>query len=704
MNRKIVAILFLIIFSITIFSGCSSDVSYVKIQHLTANEAPQAPGKEDTWASAQKQGIGTANNDVSKVWFTLTHGAISEVYYPTIDMANSKFLKFLVTDGKSFVSDETKDTVSKVEKLNTRSLAFKLINTDKQGIYRITKEIFTDPRRNSVIMKITFEALKGNVKDYKLYLAYDPHIANQGKYNEGYVIKANDKEILIVHREKIYSALTTDVKWKGYSIGYNQVNDPISDLEKNKTMTQHFDKARGNIIEGIEIDLSDKTEFKTVLSFGESEEEAAKTALSTLKDNYDKMLGIYIAEWNKYCDGLKDFKGNANELYYTSMMILKASEDKTNKGAYIASLSIPWGEGQGDENKGGYHLVWARDLYHIANAFIAAGDKDSANRALDFLTMVVEKNGFIPQNTWINGGPYWNGIQMDEQADPIILAYQLKRYDLYEKLVKPLADFIIKIGPKTGQERWEEAGGYSPATMAAEVAGLVCAADIAKQNKDMESAQKYLDKADKWQKLTDELTYTTKGPYGNGQYYIRIAGLPDPNADFLISIANGGGVYDQKEIVDPSFLELVRLGVKPANDPKILTTIYVVDNLIKVNTPKGPCWYRYNHDGYGEPSKTELYHGTGKGRLWPLLTGERGMYEIAAGKSADEYLKAMENFANQGYVLSEQVWEDTGLPTDSASPLNWAHAEYVVLFVSNIEHKVADMPQIVYDRYVLGKK
>lgn len=703
MLKRIGILLIFIVIGVFVISGCS-DVSYVKVEHLDKTEASQGPGERDTWATAQKQGIGTANNDVSKVWFTLAQGALSEIYYPTIDRANSKFLKFIVTDGKTFVADETTDTVSKVEKINNRSLAYRLVNIDKRGRYKITKEIFTDPRRNSVVMKVRFEALKGKIEDYKLYLVYDPHISNQGADNEGYVVKANGGYGFMACRNNVYSALMTDAKWGSYSVGYNGVNDPVSDLKKNKKMTYKFDRAKGNIIEGIEIDLRDKTEFKTVLSFGESEEEALKTALSTLKDSYDRMLGIYIAEWNKYCDGLKNFGGEADELYYTSLMFLKASEDKTNKGAFIASLSIPWGEGQGDENKGGYHLVWARDLYHIANAFIAAKDIDSANRALDFLAMVVEKNGFMPQNTWINGDPYWNGIQMDEQADPIILAYHLKRYDLYEKLVKPLADFIVKVGPKTGQERWEEAGGYSPATMAAEVAGLVCAADIAKQNKDMERAKKYLETADKWQELIDKLTYTTKGPYGNGQYYIRIAGLPDPDADFLISIANGGGVYDQKEIVDPSFLELVRLGVKAYDDPKILNTISVVDSLLKVNTPKGPSWYRYNHDGYGEPAKGELYHGKGKGRLWPLLTGERGMYEIAAGKKADDYLEYMRNFANEGFVLSEQIWEDTGLPTDSASPLNWAHAEYVVLFASNIEGKVVDMPQIVYKRYVLGER
>lgn len=703
MKRKALACIFLLIFVFSIITGCSSNVSSVKIQKLDNAKAVNAPGNDDTWAPAQKQGIGTANNYNSKVWFTLANGAISEVYYPTIDTANTKELKFIVSDGKSFVSDETKDTLSKVEKLDEKSLGFKLINTDKTGRYRITKEIFTDSKRNSLIMKTKFEALKGNVSDYKLYLVYDPHIKNQGKYNDGYVIKSNGKNMLVAKRENIYSALATDVPWIGYSIGYYNVNDILKDLQQNKKMTLHFDSGRGSIIEAAEVDLSKKNEFETVLSFGESDADAAKTVLNTLNDNYNKLKSDYISEWTKYCKSLNNYGGKANSLYYNSMMILKASEDKTNKGAYIASLSIPWGEGQGDENKGGYHLIWSRDLYHIANAFIVAGDKDSAGHALDFLTKVVEENGMIPQNTWITGKPYWNGIQLDEQADPIILAYRLKRYDLYKKMVKPLADFIMKVGPKTNQERWEEVGGYSPATMASEVAGLTCASEIAKQNKDFEAAKKYQEKADNWQKLIDKLTYTEKGLLGSGKYYIRIAGLPDPNSNFMINIANGGGTYDQKEIVDPSFLELVRLGIKSPDDPKILSTLQVVDSTLKIDTPKGPSWYRYNHDGYGEPSKTELYHGTGKGRLWPLLTGERGMYEIAAEKDATPYVKAMENYANEGGIISEQIWEDTGLPTGSASPLNWAHAEYVILFASNIEHKVLDRPDIVYNRYIINK-
>jgi Glucodextranase, domain N. len=344
MSRKLIKYLPLLVLASSVLSGCSNNVSSIKIDRFNNISAVNGPGEEDTWASAQKQGVGTANNYVSKVWFTLANGAISEVYYPTIDTADVKEIKFIVTDGKSFVSDETKDTISKVEKFTDKSLGYKLVNTDKKGRYRITKEIFTDVKRNSLIMKAKFEALEGSIHDYKLYLAYDPHIKNQGSYNEGYVIKANNNEMLMAKRDNVYTALSSNIGWKGYSIGYYKVNDIMTDLDENKQMTKHYDSARGNIIEGAEIDLKKNSQFEIVLSFGNSEDEAVKASIETLSENYDSLKSAYIDEWEKYCNSLNNFNGKANSLYYNSMMILKASEDKTNKGAYIASLSIPWGE------------------------------------------------------------------------------------------------------------------------------------------------------------------------------------------------------------------------------------------------------------------------------------------------------------------------------------------------------------------------
>jgi Glucoamylase and related glycosyl hydrolases len=431
-------------------------------------------------------------------------------------------------------------------------------------------------------------------------------------------------------------------------------------------------------------------------------------------------------------------------------MILKAFEDKTHRGANVASLTIPWGGGANanENNVGGYHLVWARDLYQVATAFMALGDKAAAERALDFLFNVQQKpDGSFPQNSWLDGKPFWGSLQMDEVAFPLILADQLGKNDnaTYENHVKKAADFIVKNGPKTPQERWEEKGGYSPSTIAAEIAGLVCAADIAKKNGDEASAKTYLATADDWQATVEKWTVTKTGKYGDGNYYLRITQNGKPDAGDKIEINNGAGTFDEREIVDAGFLELVRLGVKSPDDPLIAKSVKVIDQIIKVDTPNGQGFYRYNHDGYGEMDDGRRWNWdgkyTGKGRLWALLSGERGEYELAREgfpaktqrrersepeavaiglTSGRARLDAMLGFANDGLMIPEQVWDKPEVPknpdrefvpelkfgegTGSATPLAWSMAQFVRLTANLKAGRNLDTPQIVYDRYVLGRK
>lgn len=673
-----------------------------RIIKQVGGEAFGGPGIKPVWATAKKSGVGTAFNFYSKIWFTIAQGAITEVYYPTLDTANTRMLRLVVTDGDSFVDDETEDMHHKIEFINPRALAYRIVNTDKERRYRIEKRVITDTMRNSLVLRCRFEPLQGGLEDYRVYVFYEPHIDNSGGGDTGYIITYLGKKVLMAYDGGIYSALATDVSWTAFSTGYIGVNDGLTDLKHNRRLNYQFDIAqKGNIGQVAELDLSRSNEFTVVLSFGRSEFQAAATAYATLHDDYRSMEAAYIAGWNQYCQQLDPLNGKATQLYYTSMMVMKAYEDKTHKGAMVASMSIPWGEVAGDENKGGYHLVWGRDLYHTAMAFVAAGDIVTANRALDYLAYVQKRpDGSFPQNSWLSGYPYWGGLQMDEVADPIILAWHLGRKDLYFDLVKPTADFIYDRGPATQQERWEENSGYSPATIAAEIAGLVCAAELAGDNGDVYGRSRYLEKADQWQQDVDRWCFTTTGFHGNGRYYIRISPNGNPNCADKVHLSNGGGEYDQREIVDPSFLELVRLGVKAPDDYHITETLAVVDDLIKVHTVRGVGWYRYNHDGYGETEDCEPYCGIGKGRLWPVLTGERGHYELARGGDPAEYIKSMERFANEGYILSEQVWDDTGEPTGSATPLAWSHAEYVRLLISSIRGYVVDRPQCVYRRYV----
>jgi glucoamylase len=399
-------------------------------------------------------------------------------------------------------------------------------------------------------------------------------------------------------------------------------------------------------------------------------------------------------------------------------MVLKGLEDKTFRGAMIASPSIPWGGGPNanEPTISGYHAVWSRDLYQAATALMAIGDRASAHRAVNYLFKVQQKSdGSFPQNSWVDGRPIGGGVQMDQAAFPILLAYQLGRTDrlTWRKHIKPAADFIVHSGPATGQDRWEEKRGYSPATIAAEIAGLVCASRIAGIQNDKLSARSYLKQADIWARNIERWT-ATKGPQGDQHYYLRISENQDPDDGAKIEINSSSFVADERAILDAGFLELVRLGIKDAGDRLIVESLELVDQLIKVDTPNGPAWYRYNHDAYGETVDGGNYDGrNGRGRLWALLTGERGEYDVASGNlvSARERLGAMMAFANDGMMIPEQIWDRQESPrpefrfgqgTGSATPLAWSMAQFIRLAINVKEGHNVETPTAVAAQYLKG--
>jgi glucoamylase len=392
---------------------------------------------------------------------------------------------------------------------------------------------------------------------------------------------------------------------------------------------------------------------------------------------------------------------------------MAALEDKTYPGAGIASPSMPWVWGTIPGYSGPYHLVWSRDLYQVASAQAAAGDTAAAGRALDFLwTRQQKSDGCFPQNSTVDGTPHWPNLQLDEVADPIILADQLRRTDVTTwQHVEAAAGCILANGP-TSQERWENAQGYSPATIAAEIAGLICAAKIADANGAGAEAARYRATADRWQAAVAGWTRTTNGPLSRRPYYLRLTVDGDANAGTTYTIGDGGPTIDQRRVTDMSFLELVRLGVKAADDPDIVSTLPVVDRELGVTTPAGQFWHRYEYDGYGETPDGGPFPGTGnRGRLWPLLAGERGEYELAAGaprRAAQARLDSIAATAGPGLMLPEQVWDDhappgarPGTATRSATPLAWTHAQFVRLAWSIDAGRPVERPAVVACRYAM---
>lgn len=679
-----------------------------------------APGADAHWASAAKQGFGGANSLNSKVWFTLADGVLTEVYYPTLDVPNVQVLQFLVVTPEGKIETEIEDCIHSIRITDTTSLSFEQQNRAKSGAYVIYKQFVADPNRDSLLVRFSFRSSKGRAADYKLYVYYDPSLNNSGRHDSAWT---EQDALLAADGDKV-SALISSPAFGESTNGFLGINDGLIQLRQNRKLLRGANRVvDGNVVQVARLPrpkhgLGESSRFTLALGFGRNSAQAIENAHRSLARGFDAINREYKVGWHSYIATLPAVEAKYHQQFDMAAMTLRALEDKTYRGAFIASPSIPWGGGKNanEATISGYHAVWARDLYQIATAFFAMGDRASAQRALNYLFDVQQKDdGSFPQNSWIDGRPIGAGLQLDEVAFPLVLAYQLRRMDRVSWLrhIKPAADFIVEHGPATGQDRWEEKPGYSPSTIAAEIAGLVCAAAAARVNADAVSSDQYLKTADDWSRNLSRWTATTNGPFAEGNYYLRISEHGDPNKPSKIEINSGGGDFDQREIVDAGFLELVRLGIRNADDPLVLKSLAVIDSLIKSDTPFGSAWYRYNHDAYGERGDGAAYDGiTGRGRLWTLLTGERGEYDVARGdlNLARQRLDTLLSFANEGREIPEQVWDRNQSPapglqfgrgTGSATPLAWSMAQFIRLAMNIRAGRNLETPAITSERYLL---
>ncbi len=699
--------------------------------------APGWPGIQPRWTSSAKSGIGTALNLHSKVWFTLSHGIVNEIYFPRVDQACTRDLGLIVTDGVRFFSEEKRHCKFENVSLEPGVPVYELTNTDIQGRYRILKEVLSDPYRNVVLQKIRFEPLQGSLGDYRLYALLAPHLANFGTGNTGWVGDYKGVPMLFADRGACALAFACSSPWRKMSVGFSGFSDGWQDLSQNYQMTWEYTRAEnGNIALTGEVDLAAcGGEFVLALGFGGIWSEAGQHSRSSLLESYDELRDHYVWHWRNWHEGLLklDQPRRERDLYRTSAAVLRSHESKDFVGGVIASLSIPWGFNKGDEDLGGYHIVWPRDLVEIAGGFQAAGAEPDALRVLHYLEATQEADGHWAQNFWLDGRPYWGGVQMDETAFPILLVDLLQREARYAvgepkrwwNLVSRAAGYILRAGPVTQQDRWEEDAGYSPFTLAVEIAGLICAAEMAEALGKNDIADALRQTADCWNDNVERWCYAEGSELarqlGVDGYYVRIA--PPETCDAasplqgFVTIKNrppGQSSDAATHLISPDALALVRFGLRAADDPRILNTIKIVDSLLRVNLPQGQCWYRYNGDGYGEHEDGSPFDGTGVGRPWPLLAGERAHYELAAGRAdaAKELLRMMEFCTEGGRLIPEQVWDAAdiperelflGKPSGSASPLVWAHAEYIKLRRSLCDGKIFDQPTATAQRYLVEK-
>nr|WP_100229288.1 glycoside hydrolase family 15 protein [Pseudoalteromonas ruthenica] len=730
-------------------AGCNSAAP-------TANSdsAPGAPGDKPFWAYSGKTGIGTsyeayqqgryddnsATGTVSKVWFSLAKGMITETMFGLIHQAQIRDMQFIVS-GEDFVVAESDGLSNSVEYLDVdpqgrpTSLAYRVTSEDSQGRFRIIKDIFTDPDAQSLMVRVRFQA---NEPGLRAHVQVNPYVNNDGVDDRAKV--ADDA--LIAYSGAHYLSLQSAKGLSDGSVGFVGQSDRYSQLKARGEFTryQSTGEQAGNVAMSATLgEISENSQFDLVLSYGSSEQDALAQGQKTLKRGYDKVLAHYNGDgdaigWQDYLQSLQlerlyDASTDGGKLLNTSALVLKAQEDKTHAGALIASLSNPWGDTvAAEQGHTGYKAVWVRDFYQVAMAFLAMGDTQTAKAAFNYLPKVQVREdtpgnqgdtGWFLQKTHVDGELEWVGVQLDQTAMPIMLAWKLYKGGVlskneltqwYRTMLQPAADFLVEGGlakilwndtqitpPYTQQERWEEQAGYSPSTTAAVVAGLISAGEIAKLSGDTDSAQRYLATAKQYEQDIEALMFTSKGTLkgkaSDGRYFVRIAQDESTNGDTRLAANNGRAGMDKKQILDGGFLELVRYGVRGADSESVTASLpeyddqSLVDNLRVKYTftdEQGrayPGWRRYGNDGYGEDEKRGSNYAEGgnntdgqRGRVWPFFTGERGHYEIAAanavrgGVTAKDYQRiqrtyvfGMEAFANKGMMLPEQVWDGVGV-------------------------------------------
>jgi len=696
--------------------------------------APGWPGIPARWTSSAKSGLGTSVSRDSRVWFTLSHGILNEIYYPRVDNACTRDLGFIVTDGATYFSEEKRDSRSETSQVEPGVPSYLIRNTSLDGRYRIEKEIITDPWRDVVLQRIRFVPLQGSLADFRLYVLLAPHLANRGGGNTAWVGDYKGVPMLSAARENYALALACSAPWLNRSAGFVGVSDGWQDLTVNKRLNRTFTRAEnGNVAVTGEIDLtSSGGVFVMALGFGPTAMEAGQHARISLLEDFDETQTEYVRSWRAWHGRLRGgLPAKArSDLYRVSAAVLRTHESKRVEGGIIASLSIPWGFSKEDNDLGGYHLAWPRDLVETAGGFIAIGAHQHVRRILRYLEVTQESDGHWSQNMWLDGTPYWHGVQMDETALPILLVDLAAREGVIDAdrrqalwpMVRRAAAFLVSNGPVSPQDRWEEEPGYAPFTIAAEIAALLVAADLAESTCNTAAADYLRETADTWNANIERWLYVEGTELARSHavdgYYVRIGRSDRTDAaspcQGFVPIKNrppdeatGPVAY----MVNLDALALVRFGLRAPDDPRIVNTVKVIDATLRVDTPRGPAWRRYQGDAYGEHADGAPFDGKGIGRAWPLLTGERAHYELAAGRRdvAEQLAHAMETMAGETGLLPEQIWDSAdiperelfiGHPSGSAMPLVWAHAEYVKLCRSLLDGAIFDQPPLTVERYL----
>ncbi|HEY2591087.1 MAG TPA: glycoside hydrolase family 15 protein, partial [Steroidobacteraceae bacterium] len=619
----------------------------------------------------------------SRLWATVGHGIINEVYWPSTGQPQIRDLGFYLVGNGRWI-DLKRERRYRLLTPGPRLPALTIVHHGDD--YQLTLELLPDPLRDVLLVRFVLSGA------YRLVLILAPHLGSTGRDNTAWI----DDGVAYARGGGFAVCLAAGVPLEQLSCGFVGASDGWQDLARHGRLTYSFQSATDGTVA---ISGEPSTRHGVLaLGFAYSPSGAYTRARTALAADFDMLRSDFLAAWRAWGATLSlprpdETLGDAAEL---SAAVLKIHEDRAYPGAVVASLSVPWGNST--DSLGGYHLVWPRDATLTAFALLAANQRLDARHILSHLIAAQRRDGHWPQNYFPSGEPYWSEIQLDEAGLPVLLAAKLAELGEAElpgtaEMVRAATGFIARTGPTSPQDRWEENPGVSPFTLAVAIAALIAAVPW------LDSAQRAYAHglAEDWNERLENWCYVEDTPLarevGVPGYYVRIAPLRssgEPTPRVPLRNRDGESLL-ASALVSLDFSYLVRLGLRHPLDPRVQDTIRVVDHVLKVETPSGALYHRYNGDGYGEHADGNPFDGQGIGRGWPLLVGERGHLALQSGEDPLPYLHTMSRCASAGGLLPEQVWDATpipelglapGRPSGAAMPLLWAHAEFLKLLVA----------------------
>ncbi|MDZ4675985.1 MAG: glycoside hydrolase family 15 protein [Oligoflexia bacterium] len=658
------------------------------------NEAPNGPGMMGVWGRPDKQGfLATLKQPVTA---TIAEGILSEVYYPSLDRAQTRDTQLIFIVDNTIL-EERKDFVHTVTRY-PHSLAYHVSSVSRRANIRIEKDILLDPTQPTVI--VNYQLSINTPQPPRIYVLHNPATDNTAG-GDAVAIIANAQEpgeILSYQSDRrgdepaVFARRTVQIlkmnrPAEDGAVGFEGVNAPWNQLNQYHALPYKYQSARNGNVSGALGFTPNTSQVQLTLALSFTAEQAGLNPTEVLRQlthkNFNtpvsQLLALQQQEWSAYLAKLNSI-GQKLEPH---VLMIKGMEDKFFLGAIVAGPAKPSLPDQielsehdyesarlrtGDAN-GGYHRVWPRDLAQMALGLMAAGDYITATNIARYFVKTQKSDGTFWQNTWVNGDPSWRIFQIDQTGFPIILVGKLLEerainYDEFRSMVVRAADALVKFGPYTGQDRWEEVAGLSPNSIAIATQGLYEAAWLEKE-RDPSRAQIYMNTANKWRDNVFQWTLVANGNLGRN-YFERIhIGHPDNhNHATPLQIANGGQVYEENEIIDGGFLQWIISGLIAGQDPRFTSSLTIYDRMARAQAPGGLGYLRYNHDAYGTNQV---------GKAWPLLSGERALAAIMRGEDPMPHVNVLVESINPATGV---MCEQTGV---SVCPLGWAHAEALLV-------------------------